>query len=325
MSLTRVLLALVMLTFGVLRPPAAEPVVWLDYTQAELDRVYDQAVYAPNLAQVLKRQAANSVAARQAIGEPRRLAYGSNATEHLDVYPTAAKNAPIHIYIHGGTWRFGRARDNAFAAELFVRGGAHFVVPDFASVTDHDGNLQPLVDQLRSAIVWVYHHAAAEFGGDRDRIHLSGFSSGGHLAAVMLITDWTRLGLPANVLKSGLIVSGMYDLDPVALSSRREYVTLHAPAIARLSPIHHLNRITGPLIIAHGTLETPEFKRQAREFHRAGQAHGLAAELLIIPESNHFETIETLANPYAPLGRAALRLMGLDVKRNFAPSVAPLE
>ena len=132
----------------------SEAAVWLDLNQAELDAAYDQIKYAPNQPQVLKRYADNSEAFRSRFGLPQRLAYGEAAIEQLDLYPSdkaAARGAPINIFIHGGAWRSGVARDYGFLAELFVNAGAHFVVPDFAPIQDTGGNLQPMADQLRRA------------------------------------------------------------------------------------------------------------------------------------------------------------------------------
>src|SRR5881396_118347 len=106
------------------------PRVWLDMDQAELDAAYDQSVYAPNLQQIVKRYATNSEAVRARLGAPRRYAYGTTPIEGLDVYVTKRPSAPVDIFIHGGAWRVGLAKDYAFAAELFVHAGAHFVVPD---------------------------------------------------------------------------------------------------------------------------------------------------------------------------------------------------
>ena len=115
--------------------------VFLDYDQAALDRAYDQAAWAPNMKELLARRAAASDAARARLGEPRRFAYGGTAIERLDVYPTAAPRAPVMVFLHGGAWRGGDARSQAFAAETFVGAGAHWIVPDFATAIDV---LQPL-------------------------------------------------------------------------------------------------------------------------------------------------------------------------------------
>lgn len=288
--------------------------VWLNLNQAELDAAYDQIKYAPNQPQILKRYAANSEAFRSRFGLPQRLAYGEAAIEQLDLYPcrkAAARGAPINIFIHGGAWRSGFAKDYGFLAELFVNAGAHFVVPDFAPVQDAAGSLEPMAAQVRGAVAWVYRHAAS-FGGDPERIYVSGHSSGGHLAAVLMATDWqAAFGLPADVLKGGLCSSGIYDLKPVGLSSRSAYVKL-TPAIEEaLSPLRRLAQISAPLVIAHGSLETPEFQRQAVDFAAALAQAGKDAQLVMADGYNHFEILETLASPYGVLGRAALAQMGL--------------
>src|SRR5262249_20104963 len=149
---------------------------------------------------------------------------------------------------------------------------------------------------------------AASFGGDPDRIYIAGRSSGSHLAGVMLITDWQKdFGLPANLIKGALLSSGMYDLKPVRLSKRGAYVRFTDEMEEALSTQRHLERINCPVILAHGTYETPEFQRQTREFAAAGKQ----VTLIVGEGYNHFEIPETMANPYGLLGRAVLELMNL--------------
>ena len=288
--------------------------VWLGMTQAELDAAYDQSAYAPNREQLLARNAWNSERPRARLGAPRRYAYGPTPIEGLDVYPTRRPGAPINIFIHGGAWRGSVAKNNAIAAELFVNAGAHYVVPDFSWVQDVGGSLLPLADQVRRAVAWVYRNAA-DFGGDPQRLYVSGFSSGSHLAGVLLTTDWAKdFGLPVDMLKGGLCISGMYDLKPVRLSSRSSYVAFTDEMEHALSPQRHLDKLVAPLIVAHGTFETPEFQRQSRDFAAGVKAAGKGVELLVGEGYNHFELYETLASPYGLLGRAALEQMGLAAR-----------
>ena len=79
------------------------------------------------------------------------------------------------------SWRGGLAKDSGYPAELFVHAGAHYVVPDFINVVEANGNLTPMAEQVRRAVAWVYRNAQS-FGGDPNRIYVSGHSSGGHLA-----------------------------------------------------------------------------------------------------------------------------------------------
>ena len=292
-------------------PRVKGPLVWLDMDQAELDAAYDQSVYAPNLQQIVKRYATNSEGVRTRLGMPQRYAYGATPVEGLDVYTTKRPNAPINIFIHGGAWRTGIAKNYAFPAELFVHAGAHCVVPDFAWVQDVGGTLMPLAEQVHRAVAWV-HHNAERFGGDPGRIYVSGHSSGGHLAGVILTTNWRQdFNLPADTVKGGLCCSGMFDLKPVRLSARSKYVNFTDEMEQALSPQRHLDKLNAPMIVAHGTLETPEFQRQSRDFAAAVQAAGKPVQLLVGEDYNHFEIIETLSNPYGLLGRAVLEQMQL--------------
>jgi arylformamidase len=280
--------------------------------QAELDAAYDQSKYAPNMGQIIERYAVNSEAVRARLGTPRRYAYGPTAVEALDVYATKRGNAPINIFIHGGAWRRGLAKDYSFPAELFVHAGAHYVVPDFINVTQANGSLMPMAEQVRGAVAWVYRNARS-FGGNPDRIHVSGHSSGGHLAGVVLVTDWRKdFNLPADAVKGGLCCSGMFDLKPVRLSARGSYVSFTDEMEHALSSQRHLDKLNCPVIVAYGTLETPEFQRQSRDFAAALKAAGKPVQLLVAEGYNHFEILETLANPYGVLGRAALAQMNVS-------------
>jgi len=294
--------------------PEKGPPVFLDYDQAALDAAYDQAAYAPSRDQLVERRISESAMARRHIGEPERIAYGPAEIERLDIYRSKRAAAPVFVFIHGGAWRSGRSKDFAVPAEMFLAAGAHYVVPDFAGVQDVSGNLMVLADQIGCAVAWVYENIA-RFGGDPNRLYVGGQSSGGHLAAVALTADWQRqFGLPADIIKGGMCISGMYDLTPVRLSARSRYVQFDDATVAALSPIRQLDRLHAPLVVAYGTRETPEFQRQNREFAVAVEAAGKKVRLLVGEHYNHFELPETLGNPYGLLGRAALDLMGLTTE-----------
>ncbi|HKS65133.1 MAG TPA: alpha/beta hydrolase [Xanthobacteraceae bacterium] len=287
------------------------PRVWLDMDQQELDDAYDQSKYAANLRQVVGRYATNSAQVRERLGAPKRLAYGPTPVEALDLYTAKQPNAPVHIFIHGGTWRTGAAKDYLFPAETFLHAGAHYISLDFTSVLDVKGDLAPMADQVRRAVAWI-HKNAASFGGDPNRLYLSGHSSGGHLAGVVLVTDWEKhYGMPKDVLKGGLCCSGMFDMKPVMLSARSNYLKMTDETLHAMSAQRQLDKINCPVIVAYGSLETPEFQRQSRDFAAAAKAAGKPVSLLLAEGYNHFEIIETLANPYGQLGRAALEQMKL--------------
>jgi arylformamidase len=290
------------------------PRVWLEMDQKELDDAYDQSVWAPNQAHLTKRRNvwSESVYARL---KPERLVYGPTDIEKVDIYKTRQPNAPIQVFLHGGAWRSGSARNSAYPAEMFVTAGSHFIAVDFVDVIKADGNLMTMADQVRRAVAWVYKNAAS-FGGDPSRIYISGHSSGGHLAGVVLITDWKRdFGLPPDIIKGGMLMSGMYDLKAVRLSKRSTYVKFTDEIEQALSSQRHLDKLNAPIVVSYGTLESPEFQRQARDFVAAVKAAGKPVQVIVGEGYNHFEMPETFGNPFGLLGRAALEQMKLAPSR----------
>jgi arylformamidase len=280
--------------------------------QQDLDDAYDQSVYAPNRDQVLKRCVRNSELVRERLGPPKRFAYGPTTIEALDVFTTRVPNAPVSIFVHGGAWRAGLAKNYAYAAELFVDAGAHYVVPDFNNVLETGGDLMVMAEQVRRAVAWVYGNAKS-FGGDPERLYVCGHSSGGHLTGVLLTTDWQKdFSLPPTLIKGGVCGSGMFDLKPVRLSKRSSYVKFTDEMEEKLSAQRHIDRLAAPVALVHGTLETPEFQRQSRDFAAAVKAAGKPVTLAVMEGYNHFEVMEQLGNPYSLFGRAVLTQMGLN-------------
>lgn len=290
--------------------------VFLHYTQAELDRAYDQRAWAANAEPVIASYATLSkqVKARYKFVTER---YGASDDETLDVYPplmaagpaaSAAGNgkpgSPIHVFVHGGGWRQLTKDESAFAAPTFVENGVAFVALNFAVIPK--ARLPEMVEQTRRAVVWLARNAW-RFGGDPGRMYLSGHSSGGHMAACLLTTDWRAYGIGEAPFKAGICASGMYDLAPVLLSARSSYVKLDKAEEDALSPIRHLDRVTCPIAVAYGDAESPEFQRQARDFAatlKAKVRH--RAQLVECKGMNHFEVPLALAEPDGVLAMVAL-------------------
>jgi arylformamidase len=288
------------------------PSVWLDMDQVELDAAYDQFNYAPLGRQVLARCASNSEVARQNLGPPRRVSYGPTGVEKLDIFVTRRTRAPIFVFIHGGAWLGGEAKNYAYPAEMFVNAGAHLVVLDFIAIKQANGDLRVMAEQVRRAIAWTYKNAAS-FGGDASRLYIGGHSSGGHLCGVALVTDWQKqFGLPNDMVKGGLCMSGMYDLKAVRLSKRGNYVKFTDEIEEAMSSQRHLDLVHAPITVTYGTYETPEFQRQSRDFAAALKAAGKPVELIEAANYGHFDTMESIGNPYGPNGGAALAMMKLS-------------
>ena len=290
---------------------ADEPKVYLDYTQKELDDAFEQTVWAPNFEDLRDKNKERCAEVRARFEHFERR-YGEGKDETLEILPTKQPGAPVLLFVHGGRWR--PQPDNMFVyfADTVVNAGAHFAAARFATLDPPKvpTRLPDMIAELRRAVAWL-HANAASFGGDPHRIHIIGHSSGGHLTGVLLTTDWTQFGLPADVLKSGTCVSGMYELRPVLLSARSAYVKLSAEEENQLSAIRHLDRLSCPITVAYGSKESPEFQRQGRTFAAALRAKAWPSEELVLPGLNHFEGIRAMIDPKSLLARAVLGRMGL--------------
>jgi arylformamidase len=283
--------------------------VFLDYTQQDIDRAYDQAIWAPNAAAVRADTARLSAAARARLEHRDGISYGESDAERFDFFPAAAPNAPLVVFIHGGAWKLSGTADYCAAAETFVGAGINHIVLDFACIPTV--RMPDMVEQVRRAVAWIYRNAAS-LGVDRERIYVSGHSSGAHLTGCVLVTDWRgEHDLPADIVKGGLCMSGMYELAPVMLSARSAYLQLTAAEVERYSSQRHLDRLSCPVIVTHGDRESPEFQRQARDFAAALRPMGKLAEFLPLPGVNHFEMAAQLADPASAVAQAVFRLMRL--------------
>jgi len=282
--------------------------VYLHYTQAELDRAYTQSEWAPNSREVLARQSARSAQVRAEF-KYATYQYGPGADETLDAFSPVGSGRPIHVHVHGGGWRSLSKDDVSFPAPMFTRAGAVYIALNFSTIPRV--RLPEMVAQTQRAIAWIHTHADV-LGGSPDRIHLSGHSSGGHLAALLMTTDWQALfGLPSDVLKSGLLMSGSYDMGPVMLSVRRTYVSISKDEQDILSPIRHIEQLRSPIVVAIGDRESPEFKRQAECFVDRAMQAARRAQLLRVDDANHFEVMDVFADPKSGLAQTALRAMNL--------------
>jgi arylformamidase len=258
--------------------------VFRDYDQKALDDQYEQRVWVPHADEIIRRYAVASDRVRDKLGEPRVERYGPSPPETLDIYGSGSK---AFVFVHGGAWRRQSSREQAFPAEAIIEAGAAYVALNFANLPTV--TLPEMADQVRRGIEWVGKNLS-------DQLVLCGHSSGAHLSGCAL----TRI--PS--IRKALLVSGVYDLLPVRLSARNDYVRLDERLEHEYSPIRHADRIRCPVTVAWGEKEGAEFFRQSKEF-----AEKLGAPTILGKGLNHFEIIETLADSRSPLGRAALNML----------------
>lgn len=281
--------------------------------QPTLDRLLDQRAWARDMDAALARYAQVSAVQRACLPHKADIAYGPGAAQRLDWFsPRAPADirrpaAPIVVFVHGGAWRSGTKETNSFAAETVLAAGAHFVPIEFAQCPDV--TLAAMAAQVRRAIALV-HRVADGFGADGQRIVLAGHSSGSHLLALALATDWqAEFNLPRGFVRGAICSSGFYDLEPVARSARNSYLQLDAEQARGLSPIHVAERISCPVFVSTGELDNPLMQAQADAFAARLDRRGLLVERATAPGLDHFEVAETYAVRDGLLARAVRSLL----------------
>ena len=282
--------------------------VYLGYDQQALDAEYNNREKVEDSADWISRYAIASAETRAALECRLDVAYGAHPGEMLDVFPARGAPAPVHVFVHGGYWQRLDKSDSSFVARALQPAGAAVVVINYALIPTVD--MDELVRQCRASIVWV-HRNAESFGGDPNRIFVSGHSAGGHLVAMLMSTDWSAIaGLPADVIKAGCGISGLYDLEPIRLSYLNEVLKLTPEAARRHSPVHCPPPRSGPLLLTVGGLEGPEYHRQTEELAAVWRSRGLPCQALDLPKHHHFSILADLEDSGTILSRLLLRQMG---------------
>lgn len=269
-------------------------------TQEELDWEYKPEIRIADpqaFEKIIAQRIAKANEARAVLKRTADVHYGPTRMEKLDIYPAAEPGAPVVIFIHGGYWFDGRLKKENYiwVARGFVERGVTAVIVDYdvcPKVT-----VDEIVRQCRAAVAWTYKNAET-FGGDRERLYVTGNSAGGHLTAMMAITDWAgEYMLPADIIKGACPISGLYDLEPFQYTWLQPKIQFNGQQIRRNSPVLHVPENAIPLLISWGTEESGEFWRQSQEFGAAWQARGNPATLHPQAGGDHFTAIDGFSDP----------------------------
>ncbi|HUN46192.1 MAG TPA: alpha/beta hydrolase [Stellaceae bacterium] len=275
--------------------------LYRDYDKAGLDAQYNIRARVTDHEAWSARWAAAAEAVLKTRPSRLNIAYDR---EKLDVFPAARTPAPALIFIHGGYWQSRSKEDFCFIVPAFQDAGVAVVMVEYTLAPK--ATMDEIVRQNRAAVAFVHKHAR-DFGIDPARIHVAGHSAGGHLAAMMMVTDWTMHGLDRHPLAGGCAISGLYDLEPIRLCYLNEVLGMDAAAAARNSPIHLVPRAAPPLILALGTAESEEFHRQQEVLAGLWRRHGLRLETADQPGDHHFSVIQRLGEPDSLLHRSVMR------------------
>lgn len=270
--------------------------VWEGMSRAELDVAYDNTSAVENSGEYLALWARRSSTLRARQPELMDIAYGPRERNRLDVFRSGRENAPLLVFIHGGYWQRNSKDVFCCMAEGLLPHGIDVACLGYTLAPE--ASLGGIINEVKDALHWLRRSGPA-LGVAQRRLIVSGWSAGGHLAAM-------AMAMPE--VDAGLAISGIFDLEPIRLSVLNEKVMLQPDDISRLSPMSTLPKAAGQLTVAYGAAELPELQRQSQEYARAWLSSGLAGAKLQVADANHFSILEHLRNPDGVLALAALHL-----------------
>jgi arylformamidase len=262
-----------------------------------LDAAYNNGNAVADSAQRVQAWREISAAVRAKPEARLDLPYGPRPRQRLDFFPTVPANAPLFVFIHGGYWQRNEKETFAFVAKGPRARGINVALPGYTLAPD--ASLTDIVAEIRRALDFLAARAS-ELGFDAARIVVGGWSAGGHLTASVANHPAVRGGLP---------ISGIFDLEPIALTYLNEKLQLSAGEIASLSPLRNLSASLPPLSIAVGGAELPELRRQSKEYAAAARASGVAVEFMELAGHHHFSILDELARSDGELTRALEKLV----------------
>jgi arylformamidase len=271
---------------------------------------YNPRLAVPEYASHFEEWGKRSAQARARLQGYLDVPYGSHPMEKLDVYRAQGASRALLMFIHGGYWRALDKSQHSFVAEPFVNAGVSVGMINYAlcpAVT-----LEDIVRQVLQAAAWLYRNAS-NFGAPAGPIYVAGHSAGGHLTAMTLAAQWPRFApdLPAKVVKAGLAISGLFDVEPVRNTPSVNVDVRLTPALAkRVSPAFMPPATDAPLYLAVGGKEQEGFHDQHKLMKRAWGS--TVAGEFACPDDNHFTILGRLADRDSALFKGALKMMGLN-------------
>jgi len=286
---------------------AHDPTNWRSWTLVERERQYSPSSCVAAIEPFIEAYIARSRDAERQFRCRKNLPWGERPDEIFDYFPAASAHAPLLVYFHGGYWQEHSKDESLFAAPDCVANGIAYAAIDYTLAPR--ATLGTIVEQCRRAIASLHRQAAA-LGFDARRIYVAGNSAGAHLAAMLLVTGWqAAYGLADDAVAGAVLLSGIYDLEPLMGTYIDAALHLTDADVAELSPLRLKMGRPVRTIVAWGENETDEFKRQSREFAPALAGSGFPVSAFELAGTNHFDIVFAMVNRESVLGEAVIELI----------------
>lgn len=266
----------------------------------DIETQYNPRKAVANVEEFAQRAAAISKRTRETRQCRLDIRYGAGQLATLDVFPAAKADAPLHVFLHGGYWRSRDKSDYSYVADALVPLGITTVVMNYDLCPQSE--LPGIVEQVRDGFKWIHNHAT-DLGGNPQSMTASGHSAGAHLIAAVLsglnASNTAQEGMP----KAGVLISGIYELEPVLSISVNEEIRLRPEQVDAMSPLRHPPSPAVPLAVVVGGAETAAFIGQSKRFAETCSAYGASSSYVELPGRNHYTIMQLLETPGAPLAR----------------------
>jgi arylformamidase len=265
---------------------------WRRLGDAEREREYSpSSCIGGDYMPYIRAYAERSAAALRA-HPPTTIQYGSTAPQTLDLFePQGVSAPPVLVFFHGGYWQELSKRESAFAAIDCLAHGIAYAAVDYTLAPS--ATLSGIVAECRAALAPL-----GRFGN----MVVAGSSAGAHLAAMVALEAGARI-------KGAVLVSGVYELEPLIGTSINDALGLDAAEAASNSPLRAALGGFPPSLVCWGDNETGQFKRQSLVFANAVRAAGGDCTAFECAGRNHFDVILDLADASTELGRRTLELI----------------
>jgi arylformamidase len=258
----------------------------------------------PNVDEHAARTQLLSQQARQRHEGIYNLRYGPGPLATLDVFKAAQAHAPVHVFLHGGYWRGRDKSDFSYLADALLPHGITTVVMNY-DLCPHV-ELPAIVDQVAQGLAWVHDHAA-DWGADPKRYSASGHSAGAHLIAAVLARHDQATSVPMGMPSSAVLISGVYELEPVLSISVNAEIRLRPDQVAAMSPMRHPPCKPVRLAVAVGGAETQGFVEQSKRFAATCAAQGADARYIEYETCDHYTVMRHFESPQGELTRLVVR------------------
>ncbi|WP_336168387.1 alpha/beta hydrolase [Acinetobacter sp. 161(2023)] len=237
-------------------------------------RPYDNARTVTNEPETLAEFQRKSLLSYQEYTHSRDIQYGKHPRSTLDLFPLEQAKKTM-IFIHGGYWQWCDKSDFAFIVPYVLAKGAQCVL------LEYDLAPQSKISDIASQVLQALDFIREQYWRT-DEVILVGHSAGAHLAA---------LSLDHPLISEMVLLSGIYDLDPIQSTHLNHALNLSSEDILKYSPIYHSDRIPIPCSILCGELELEELKWQSQNYFEIKKDQDFVS-FKLIPKTNHYSILE---------------------------------